>query len=84
MSYGPPCSSIYSPLVIDKGTTPAEPPVAPSLPTNAVVAIWFGFNGTISRKAVPIWPYGTVHEEEFMHPWPRQTSGINKMNKVNR
>jgi choice-of-anchor A domain-containing protein len=37
--------SIYSPLVIDKGTAPAAPPVVPTLPRNAIVAIWIGFNG---------------------------------------
>jgi hypothetical protein len=37
--------AIYSPLVIDKGTRPALPPVVPTLPRNAVVAIWFGYNG---------------------------------------
>jgi len=36
----------YDPLVIDKGTQPAVQPVAPQLPRNAVVAIWFGDNGT--------------------------------------
>jgi hypothetical protein len=38
--------SIYSPLVIDKGTTPLVVPTAPVLPANAVVGLWFGFNGT--------------------------------------
>jgi hypothetical protein len=38
--------SIYNPLVIDKGTQPAAAPVMPQLPANAVVALWFGFNGT--------------------------------------
>lgn len=37
--------SIYNPLVIDYGTQPAAPPVIPTLPANAVVALWFGFNG---------------------------------------
>ncbi|HEX4716226.1 MAG TPA: hypothetical protein VH164_14995, partial [Ktedonobacteraceae bacterium] len=37
--------SVYNPLVIDKGTTPAVAPVVPKLPANSVVAIWFGFNG---------------------------------------
>lgn len=36
----------YDPLVIDKGTQPVVQPVAPQLPRNAVVAIWFGDNGT--------------------------------------
>lgn len=39
--------SIYNPLVIDKGSAPARgaEPVPPVLPENAVVALWFGFNG---------------------------------------
>lgn len=37
--------SIYRPLVIDQGTTPAAAPVIPVLPDNAVVGLWFGYNG---------------------------------------
>ncbi len=37
--------SIYNPLVVDQGTRPAAAPVVPKLPANAVVALWFGFNG---------------------------------------
>lgn len=37
--------SIYNPLVIDQGAAPAAQPVVPQLPANAVVALWFGFNG---------------------------------------
>jgi hypothetical protein len=37
--------SIYNPLVIDKNTKPAAAPVVPILPANAIVALWFGFNG---------------------------------------
>jgi choice-of-anchor A domain-containing protein len=37
--------SIYNPLVIDQGTQPAAAPVMPKLPPNAIVALWFGFNG---------------------------------------
>jgi len=37
--------SIYNPLVIDSGTTPAVAPVVPSLPLLRAVAIWFGYNG---------------------------------------
>ncbi len=37
--------SIYNPLVIDAGTKPAAAPVVPTLPANAVIALWFGFNG---------------------------------------
>lgn len=41
--------SVYNPLVIDAGTAPAIAPVVPSLPADAVVAVWFGFNaGTLS------------------------------------
>jgi choice-of-anchor A domain-containing protein len=39
--------SIYNPLVIDQGTSPAVAPVVPTLPQNSVVALWFGFNGNI-------------------------------------
>src|SRR5690348_14464131 len=35
----------YEPLVIDKGTQPAVPPAQVTLPANAVVGIWFGYNG---------------------------------------
>jgi hypothetical protein len=38
--------SVYDPLVITQGTTPAVVPTAPTLPANAVVTIDFGFNGT--------------------------------------
>jgi hypothetical protein len=38
--------SVYDPLVITQGTTPAVAPVVPTLPQNAVVTIDFGFNGT--------------------------------------
>ena len=37
--------SIYNPLVITPGSTPAAPPVLPTLPANAVVALWFGYDG---------------------------------------
>lgn len=37
--------SVYEPLVIDKGTNPAAPPVVPQLTANSIVALWFGFNG---------------------------------------
>ncbi len=38
--------SVYNPLVITQGTTPAVTPTAPVLPAGAVVTIDFGFNGT--------------------------------------
>jgi hypothetical protein len=37
--------SIYHPLVIDSGTKPAAAPVKPTLPANATVALWIGFDG---------------------------------------
>jgi hypothetical protein len=37
--------SVYHPLVIDTGTKPAVAPVVPTLPANATVALWIGFNG---------------------------------------
>jgi hypothetical protein len=37
--------SIYNPLVVDQGATPAMPPVIPTLPANSIVALWFGYNG---------------------------------------
>jgi hypothetical protein len=37
--------SVYNPLVVDRGTSPARPPVVPKLPAHAVVGLWFGFNG---------------------------------------
>lgn len=37
--------SIYHPLVIDAGVTPAAAPVVPTIPPGASVAIWFGYNG---------------------------------------
>ncbi len=37
--------SVYEPLVITQGTTPAAPAVVPTLPARAIVTIDFGFNG---------------------------------------
>lgn len=37
--------SVYDPLVVDAGRRPAVAPVAPTLPSDAVVGIWFGYNG---------------------------------------
>ena len=37
--------SVYQPLVITQGTTPAAVPVVPTLPAGAVVTVDFGFNG---------------------------------------
>jgi hypothetical protein len=38
--------SVYDPLVVTQGTTPAVTPPVPTLPANAIVTIDFGFNGT--------------------------------------
>ncbi|MGH3407075.1 MAG: hypothetical protein ACRDRJ_31920, partial [Streptosporangiaceae bacterium] len=38
--------SVYEPLVITQGTTPAAAPVVPTLPRGAIVTIDIGFNGT--------------------------------------
>jgi hypothetical protein len=44
--------SIYNPLVVDQFATPAVPPVIPTLPANAIVAVWFGYNGdTLTLQA---------------------------------
>jgi hypothetical protein len=47
--------SVYNPLVVDAGTTPAVPPVVPVLPPGSVVGIWFGFNGNslLQRTSQP-------------------------------
>jgi len=38
--------SVYNPLVVTQGITPAVAPTVPTLPANAIVTIDFGFNGT--------------------------------------
>jgi len=43
--------AIYNPLVIDQGTTPPAAPIVPTLPKNAIVGIWFGYNGANLRLA---------------------------------
>ena len=47
--------SVYNPLVITAGTTPAVKPAVPKLPKNAIVTIDFGFNGTflLQKGATP-------------------------------
>jgi hypothetical protein len=47
--------SVYDPLVITAGTTPAIKPVVPKLPKGAIVTIEFGFNGTtlLQQGATP-------------------------------
>ena len=46
--------AIYNPLVVDLNSGPAVPPVVPTLPANAIVALWFGYNGdTLTLQADP-------------------------------
>ena len=47
--------SIYNPLVIDAGSTPAIAPVVPTIPDHAIVALWFGFDGNnlVQQGATP-------------------------------
>jgi hypothetical protein len=45
--------SVYDPLVITEGTTPAVPPVVPSFPAGSTVGIWTGFNGNMLRLTGP-------------------------------
>ena len=50
--------SIYNPLVITQGSKAAAAPMLPTLPANAVVALWFGYNGdTLTLQANP----GVLH-----------------------
>jgi hypothetical protein len=37
--------AIYRPLVVDRGTQPAAPPIVPRFPAGSVVGLWFGFQG---------------------------------------
>jgi hypothetical protein len=44
--------SVYNPIMINAGTTPAIKPTVPTLPANNVVGLWFGSNsGTITLVA---------------------------------
>lgn len=45
--------SVYYPLVVPQGQTPAAPPVVPVLPPGAVVTVWTGFNGNQLKLAGP-------------------------------
>ncbi|MFD8304554.1 hypothetical protein ACFV29_19725 [Streptomyces sp. NPDC059690] len=38
--------TVYDPLVIDRGTSPAASTVRPRVPRGSTVGIWFGFNAT--------------------------------------
>jgi len=54
--------SIYNPLVITDGATAAKPPVVPALPAQAVVAVWFGFNGGVLTVVPPAGPSIDCHQ----------------------
>jgi len=44
--------SIYNPVVVSADDpSPAVPPVVPTLPAHAIVALWFGFNGNNLTQA---------------------------------
>jgi hypothetical protein len=46
--------SVYEPLVVTQGTTPAAAPVVPAVPAGAVVNIMFGFNGAdLTLRSAP-------------------------------
>jgi hypothetical protein len=55
--------SVYNPLVVDMGTTPAATPVFPILPAHHVVALWFGFNGN-NLKLVPASHHNDLREND--------------------
>jgi len=65
--------SIYNPLVVDAGSTPAIPPVVPRIPRNAIVALWFGFNGNnlIQQGASP----GVLEESACVNGLPDNVFG---------
>lgn len=60
--------SIYNPLVIDAGSTPAIAPVVPTIPHHAIVALWFGFDGNnlIQQGASP----GVLKESDCVNGLP--------------
>ena len=42
--------SIYHPIVTTAGVAPAAAPIVPQLPANAVVSLFFGFNGGVLKQ----------------------------------
>jgi len=65
--------SIYNPLVIDAGSTPAIAPAVPIIPDHAIVALWFGFNGNnlIQQGASP----GVLEESACVNGLPDNVFG---------
>jgi hypothetical protein len=54
--------SIYNPLVVDRGDAPLAPPVVPTLPANAIVGVWFGYNGDdLTLRAAPVQSFADAH-----------------------
>ena len=45
--------SVYHPLVVDAGTSPAVAPVPVTVPAGAVVGVWFGYNGDVLTLSGP-------------------------------
>lgn len=67
--------SVYNPLVIDAGTQPAVLPVVPTLPTNAIVALWFGFNGNNLTQVAPDTAPRTLTESKCVNGTPGSVFG---------
>jgi len=65
--------SIYNPLVINAGSAPAIKPALPSLPDNATVGLWFGFNGDnlIQQGASP----GVLESNHCVDGFPNNPFG---------
>jgi hypothetical protein len=65
--------SVYNPLVVDQGASPAVPPVFPTLPANAIVALWFGYNGdTLTQQGAAT---GVLEGANCVNGLPNDTFG---------
>ena len=67
--------AIYNPLVIDAGTQPAVAPVVPTLPANAVVALWFGYNGSNLTQQAPDGALTTLTDSKCVNGIPGSVFG---------
>jgi hypothetical protein len=67
--------SVYNPLVIDAGTQPAVAPVVPTLPANAVVALWFGYNGNNLTQQAPDAAPTTLTDSKCVNGTPGSVFG---------